>query len=132
MHPSDRDDSSVPTVFEMVDRLIDDEVRTRGVPRRLARRPVAHRIGLSPGTIENIQRDRLKFVERVESKIRAAFIRLLESEIAKATHELEISRRIADRSDAPSVIKARADLQRRVDEAQRALGAPRAISDGDR
>lgn len=82
------------------------------------RQAVARKARTAPGTIQNIQRGRLKVVERWEANIRAAFIRLLESEIAKAQHELTVARLAADRVDSPAVVEAETDLARRIREAQ--------------
>lgn len=101
---------SAPTVYEMADRLIESEARTTGARRSLARRAVASRIGVSAGTLENLDRQRLKFVERVEAKVRGAFIGLLEYEIAKATHELNLARLLAHRGDTAAILAAEAAL----------------------
>lgn len=97
------------SVAYMVDRLAHDEARTASSTSHV-RAAVARRIGVPVGTVENIQRNRFKFVERVEAKVRAAFIRLLESEIAKATHELQIARLASDRMDSTAVIAAETAL----------------------
>jgi hypothetical protein len=107
MHPLHED--KMTGVAYMVERLSQHEQRG-GAHVSQARQAVARRIGIPPGTVENIQRNRLKFVERVEAKVRAAFIRLLEHEIAKATHELAIARAASDRVDTPAVFAADAAL----------------------
>jgi hypothetical protein len=107
MHPLHED--KMTSVAYMVERLSHHEAQ-RGGPVPQVREAVARRIGIPPGTVENIQRNRLKFVGRVETKVRAAFIRLLEQEIAKATHELAIARATSDRGDTPAVFAADAAL----------------------
>ena len=106
MHPSSED--IVTGVAYMVSRLVAAETGPNGIRRQA----VARKARTSPGTIENIQRGRLKFFERVEANIRAAFVRLLETEIAKATHELEIARLTSDRVDTPAMFEAEAALRR--------------------
>lgn len=96
-------------VAYMVERLTRHEAQA-GARGPQIRNAVARRIGVPPGTVENIRRNRLKFVERVEEKVRAAFIRLLEHEISKATHELAIARAASDRVDTPAVFAAEAAL----------------------
>lgn len=117
MHPRFLDSSPMSEVAYMVDRLARSEDGTVADVRRL----LARRIGIAPGTIENIQRGRLKFIERVEWKVRAAFIRLLEREIAKATHELEIARIASDRVDTAAVVAAEASLVKRIEEAREVI-----------
>ena len=118
-HPRFLDNSSVGDIDYMLGRL---QAAERGsVPE--VTRAVARRIGVAPGTVENLRRGRIKFVERVEARIRAAFVSLLESEIGRATHELETMRRAADRSDCAALRAAESALRRRVAEAQ-ALIAP--------
>lgn len=82
------------------------------------RKAVARKARTAPGTIQNIQRGRLKVIERWEANIRVAFIRLLETEIAKSQHELAVARLSADRVDSPAVVAAETDLERRIREAQ--------------
>lgn len=96
-------------VAYMVERLTRHEAQA-GARGPQIRNAVARRIGVTPGTVGNIQRNRLKFVERVEAKVRAAFVRLLEQEISKATHELAIARAASDRVDTPAVFAAEAAL----------------------
>lgn len=107
MHPQPED--KMTGVAYMVERLARDEA-SRVSAAAAVRASVARRCGLPVGTIENIQRSRLKFVSRVEGNIRAAFVRLLQSEIAKATHELEIARLTSDRVDTAAMFAAEADL----------------------
>lgn len=109
MHPQPED--KMTGVAYMVERLARDEA-SRISGAAAVRASVARRCGVPVGTIENIQRSRLKFVSRVEDKIRAAFMRLLQSEIAKATHELEIARLTSDRVDTPAIFEAEAALRK--------------------
>lgn len=115
MHPSSED--IVTGVAYMVSRLVAAE----SGPSINRRQAVARKARTTPGTIENIQRGRLKFLERVEANIRAAFIRLLESEITKATHELQVARLCADRVDCGEVRAAEASLGRRIEEARQVI-----------
>ena len=71
-------------------------------PRR--RSPARKLPGLRP------RRFHFVFGGRVEAKVRAAFVRLLEQEISKATHELAIARAASDRVDTPAVFAAEAAL----------------------
>ena len=98
------------SVSFMVGRMFDKE-RLEAPNLETARHTVARKIGVPPGTIQNIQRDRLKFVDRIEAKVRAAFMRMLDQEISKATHELEIARRASDRMDTAAIFAADAAVQ---------------------
>lgn len=88
--------------------------------RETWRNAVAY-IGIAPGTVENIQRERIKFVDRFENKIRAAFIRLLEDEIKKATHELEMARLCASRVDCDEVRAAEVALGKTIEQAREVI-----------
>jgi hypothetical protein len=118
MHPRFPDKSSIADVDYMLGRLSAAE----GGNAPQVRRALARRIGIAPGTIENIQRGRLKFVERVEGRIRAAFVNLLEAEIARATDELETLRGLAARDDCAALRAAEGALRRRLAEAQKIVG----------
>lgn len=117
MHPPCED--KVTSVAYMVGRLFAAESGDTAARRQA----VARKARTAPGTIQNIQRGRLKVVERWEANIRAALIRLLENEIAKAQHELTVARLSADRMDSPAVVAAETDLERRIREAQEALNS---------
>ncbi len=86
---------------------------------REARRAVASRVGVAPGTIENLRRGRLKSIEGwVRDRLRAAFIRELEAEIARLEHELALLRQCGGHPAADQVGEIEAHL-----EAARALMA---------
>ena len=93
----------------------------RGRDMRETWRNAAAYIGIAPGTVENIQRERIKFVDRFENKIRAAFIRLLEDEIKKATHELEMGRLCASRVDCDEVRAAEVALGKTIEQAREVI-----------
>lgn len=60
-----------------------------GLSRSLARKRVASRIGVSPGTLENLHRDRIKGVRSwLMTKLRAAVLAELQREIEAHQHEL--------------------------------------------
>lgn len=108
----------VNSVVHMTERLIEREPSLRGL-RGEKIGGVARRIGVAANTIRNLLSGRLKGVERVESRVRVAFIRMLEQEIAQATHELEIARMVTDRMDSTAVLEAEAAVlaaKKRVEE----------------
>jgi len=66
-----------------------------GVPLTIARQTVARRLSVAPGTLEGLRRGRGKgarawLVERLQS----AFVRELELEIARLTHERQMALQI--------------------------------------
>ena len=75
---------------------IEDRERYRtGLSLPDARKAVARRIGVAPGTLENLRKGRVKRVAlHVYQRLRAAVIRELQSEISRCTHELEMARQI--------------------------------------
>jgi hypothetical protein len=67
--------------------------RERGADRDAARRTVARRIGIAPGTVENIARGRKKSVAGwIEAKIKDAAINALEQEMRRLECELAMVR----------------------------------------
>lgn len=90
------------------------EAKRSGVSIRDARKTVARRAGLSPGTLENIKLGRTKGVRAfVFEKIRAAFMREDEAEIRRLEHELHLARQIG--------LDARCDEVRAVESDRKAL-----------
>jgi hypothetical protein len=73
--------------------LEDREQKRSGVALPEARRAVARRIGVAPGSLENIRRHRTKGVRAwVYESIRAEFMRESEKEIKRLEHELAMAR----------------------------------------
>ena len=104
-------------VAYMVGRVV-RRVRPDARDLREAWAMAARFIGLPPGTVENIERGRLKHEDRHLGKATAAFIKLLEREILDAQAELAAARLTADRVDAAEVVEARVSLEARIAEAQ--------------
>ena len=75
-------------------RTLEDREATRsGVSVRDARKAVARRAGVSPGTLETLRIGRLKTVAtHIYERLRAAVIADLQHEIRRLEHELEIAR----------------------------------------
>lgn len=90
--------------------LIDQEVRRTG-NRMVARRRVAQAVGVSPGTIENLQRSRLKKISGwLRDALRARVIRELESEIVRLQHEIAVLRQTGVDPRGNEMAAVRADL----------------------
>lgn len=98
-------------------RLIADERLARGIKLPEALSLIAREAGLSPGTLQNLLRGRLKRVEYVAGKLQALRIRKIEQRIAVLQHELVLARLS---SVVPEVDLARAEAA--LQEALRALG----------
>lgn len=104
-------------------REIEDEEATRlGLPLPIVRKKLAREIGIAPGTLENIRRDRSKALSgRVMEAIRTFMVRRIEAEMGRLRHELELaSAGNSNLSDAA------------IDQARSALEAAREIIEGGR
>lgn len=97
LRPGDDKMPSVGAIEESARRwtreLEASEARRSGVPIRMARRIVARRAGLSPGTLENINLRRTKGVRLfVFEALRALFIEETQRELNRLSHDLELAR----------------------------------------
>lgn len=97
MHHSSGDQMSVIAIEETARNwaaeLESRESKRSGVSIRDARKIVARRMSVAPGTLENIRNRRTKGVRAgVFERIRAAFMRELEAEMMRLRHELEMAR----------------------------------------
>jgi len=80
------------------------EAKRTGLPLNAARKRLAARIGILPGTLENLSRDRLKGVRQwVYSALHEAVKAELRREIAAHTHELEKLERLGRDPAHPEV-----------------------------
>lgn len=104
MCPGEMDKMSIAETTELCARrhlafVETAEARRLGVDRDAARARLASRLKQSPGTLENLNRGRLKrFCSGLVDGLRDEFIRAAEREIGQLTNELERAR--AGRSDA--------------------------------
>jgi hypothetical protein len=90
--------------------LVNQEARRTG-DRVRARNNVARALGTSPGTIENLQRNRLKRVAGwLRDALRARVIRELEAEIVRLQHEVAILHQIGSDPRGDEMAAVRADL----------------------
>jgi hypothetical protein len=108
----------VSSVAGVVDRMVRQEMLDRGIKRPDAERVIARETGLSPGTLENLRRERLKNLGWISTSINAALIKRTERKIAQLEHELALARQIADRPDSNDIFAAQAAL----DTARRLIG----------
>ena len=85
MHPSSEDKPSADILARRWARQLEDaEIARYGVPRNIARARVARLIGASPGTLENLSRNRLKGVREW------LYAKLLDAVTAQARRELTV------------------------------------------
>lgn len=85
--------SDLTTVNRFARVLEDSEARKFGIRTADARNRIASRLGVSPGTLENIRRLRTKIVPNwLMNKIRSEFVAVLQSEITRLEHEISIAR----------------------------------------
>lgn len=115
MCPSVTDHSAMSNVAMTADRLIREEAAFHGIDRATARQRVAREAGIAPGTLENLLRGRLKYVERIADKINALVIAKIEKRIAQLEGDLAIARLKSSRPDEAAIFAAQSAL----DEAKR-------------
>ena len=105
--------SSVDTAAQgWAETLIDRERRRSGVAKPLARAAVARRIGVAPGSFENLDRGRVKGVRAwFYERLRDAFIREGEQELRRLAHELAMARAAGLRDDQSEVRAVKACIE---------------------
>jgi hypothetical protein len=87
--------SDVETVCRFARAIEDAEARRLGVRISEARISLARHLRTSPGTLENIRRRRIKIVPNwLMARIKAEFVSVLQSEIARLEHEITIARQV--------------------------------------
>ncbi|PXW51300.1 hypothetical protein [Methylobacterium sp. B4] len=116
-HPKERRVMYATADLEIARSLADGiekrEQARRGGNRDEARQRVARRVGLSPGTLYNLARNRLKRLDSdLRSRLAAYAIQDLENELADLSAELEQARRLGIPSDATIVQKVAAARDR--------------------
>jgi transposase-like protein len=77
-------------------RVVEDSEAVRlGIQVRAARKSVARRLGVAPGTLKNLRSLRAKVVPNwLMVRIRAEFINVLQAEIRRLEHQITIARQI--------------------------------------
>ena len=87
------------SVASVAERLVDEEMLARMIKRPEARKIIAREAGITPGSLENLSRGRLKFIDRIADKLNGLLIRKIEQRIASLQHELEVARSIGDTTE---------------------------------
>lgn len=87
--------TDVEAVHRLARRLENTEAKSLGVKVAEARKIIARRLKTSPGTLENIRRMRTKVVPSwLMARIRAEFVSVLQNEILRLEHEINLARQI--------------------------------------
>ena len=87
--------SDVETVNRFARLIEDAEAKRLGIRVQEARTFIASRLGISPGTMENWRRMRTKIVPNwLMNRLRAELINVLQSEIRRLEHEVQLARQI--------------------------------------
>ena len=76
----------------MCERLVSAEMAERRIKREQAESEVSVRARLAPSAITNFRKGRIKDVEKLGTRIEAAFIAFLERQIARLEYELAVAR----------------------------------------
>ena len=84
------------SLVSIADRLVGEEMLSRRIKRPEARRIIAREAGITPGSLENLSKGRLKFLDRIEGRLNALLIRKIELRISNLERELQIARSIGD------------------------------------
>jgi len=96
---------------QWVTRLEHREARTAGTTLANARTAVARRLGVAPGTIENLRRGRTNGVRAwLAEKIAQAVIREILTEIRGLEHELLVARQCGARAGGGEIAEIEAGL----------------------
>ena len=101
----------------IAERLVGEEMLASRVKRPEARKIIARQAGITAGSLESLARGRLKFTERIASRLNALLVRKIEARIASLQHELEVARACGDTRDVDFEAAEVA-----LEEARRALG----------
>ena len=95
--------SDISTVNRFTKALEDSEARRLGINTATARERIAQRIGISPSTLHNLRRLRTKVVPNwLMEKVRSELVAVLQLEIARLEHEIQLARQtgLGNRDDA--------------------------------
>lgn len=86
------------TIANHWSRVIEQaEAKRLSISVEQARPSAARRVGASPGTFENIRRLRLKSIPSwLLSRIRAEFIAVLQTEMRRLEHEIQLARKTGE------------------------------------
>lgn len=99
--------ATLETVRALAEGLEQREQLRNGGSREEARARLARRIGIMPGTLYNLARDRLKGINAdVRDRLMAHVIEDLQSQIARHTHDIQIARQLGAHPASPRMVEA--------------------------
>jgi hypothetical protein len=110
-------DCAMSSVAATVKQLIGHEKAARGVKTEEARKIIARKVGVPPGSIERLLAGRLVHIERISDRINEYVAKRLEAQIRALEHEIEMARRMpvgVENGDIERAVAA-------VEQAKRAL-----------
>lgn len=85
--------SDVSTINRFATALENSEARRLGIRTVEARERIAGRLGVSPGTLENLRRLRTKIVPNwLMNRVREELVSVLQMEIRRLEHEIQLAR----------------------------------------
>src|SRR4051794_34219366 len=103
---------------EICKRLTRDEQERSGLTWPRARNRIAEAVGLAPGTLENLERGRLKSVNELSTVLCLEWAKRLKRKIAHLETELVYARATSGGLDTPDILGAEAAIA----SAQKCLG----------
>lgn len=103
--------SDVATINRFASSLVEKEAKRLGVTRPEAEKKLANRLGVSPGTLENIRRLRTKIVPNwLMNKVRIELIAVLQLEMLRLEHEISTARQTGLGNHDDAIIAAETQL----------------------
>jgi hypothetical protein len=87
-------DGAMSSVAATVKQLIGHEKASLGVKTDEARKIIARKVGVPPGSIERLLAGRLVHIERITDRINAYVAKRLTNQIAVLEHEIEMAKRM--------------------------------------
>lgn len=103
--------TDVSTARQLIVRLENTEARRRSQSVSAIRPDVARKLKAAPGTLENIRRYRSKVIPSwLMERIRAEFIKLLQSEIQGLEHEIHLARQTGADHSGSALVAAETQL----------------------
>jgi len=103
--------SDVATVNEFARSLEKAEARRLGINEKKARARIAGRLGVAPGTLENLRRLRTKIVPNwLMNRVRSELVSVLQLEIQRLEHEVQLARQTGSGYRDDTLVPAEAHL----------------------
>lgn len=125
-HPMSLAAINADTAASWAERLERRERERSGLPLHQARPVVARKLGIAPGTLENLRRGRIKDPRQsLFDRLRTGVIRELEAEMRRLETEIHVLRQIGSDPRDDEITAAETDLA--SIRAALGLGSPRTL-----